>query len=198
MHKFPKLDPGSLIGGLAFSIIGVSVIGLAIFADDGLLGGPRWLGGAIGSCFLIVGLLILRVHTLWAHHFPNVEWHGVWGGLLALLCGLIIVILSVVDERESAFHAPRWVVTLAGGSFLTAGLLALQKSTGLFRSADDIVQSVLVALLLTCFGGAIAGLFIDSGGGWIFAPGALILGGLALYGWGRVIKALIEHLRRKS
>jgi hypothetical protein len=120
------------------------------------------------------------------------------GGLIACLTGLAVIGLAIWGD-EAGFHAPRWVVGAAGGTFLLAGMAILGQDHPLF-------SAILRALLLTCFGSvftwvsfgpgerqftstiSIPFLNFSSGstsilGRICFAPGAILLDGLALYYW---------------
>ena len=51
-------------------------------------------------------------------------------GLLSLGCGLgiCLVALRVVPVDEASVHAPDWVILLAGGVFVSAGLAILLRN----------------------------------------------------------------------
>lgn len=120
------------------------------------------------------------------------------GGGIASMVGLFVVAMAIWGD-ESGFHAPRWVVGAAGCTFLFAGIAIL--------SQDYPQFSVLVrALLLTTFGAVFTWVSFGPGdrqfsstvsvpfisitrdsseitGRICFAPGAILLDGLALYTW---------------
>ncbi|KAA3647781.1 MAG: hypothetical protein DWQ07_02010 [Chloroflexi bacterium] len=52
-------------------------------------------------------------------------------GGLPLLMGAFIVLLSldIIPSDESAFHAPRWVVAVAGGVFKVAGMAVIWQNS---------------------------------------------------------------------
>jgi hypothetical protein len=120
------------------------------------------------------------------------------GGGIAISVGLFVIALSIWGD-DAGFHAPRWVVAAAGGVFLMAGLaIVLQDHPRL--------SGLVIALLLTSFGAVATWVTFGPGerefttsvsvpfvsftrsssdimGRICFAPGALLLDGLALYTW---------------
>jgi hypothetical protein len=120
------------------------------------------------------------------------------GGGIAGAVGLFIIAVSIWGD-EAGFHAPRWVVGAAGGVFLLAGL-------SIFAQDHPRLSSIAVALLLTSFGAVATWVSFGPGerqfsstvsipflsvtrsspgilGRICFAPGAILLDGLALYTW---------------
>jgi hypothetical protein len=121
-----------------------------------------------------------------------------WGGLIACLAGGIVIGMAIWGD-DTGFHAPRWVVAAAGATFLFAGMAIIGQDYPLF-------SGILRALLLTCFGGVFTWVSFGPGerqftstislpllsftsgsssilGRICFAPGAILLDGLALYAW---------------
>jgi hypothetical protein len=85
-------------------------------------------------------------------------------GILAATTGLLIVAVAVgiIPVAERAFHAPHWVVALAGMVFVLAGTLLMTPllsgggvSTHSIAASEPktvkLVQQFLGCLLLTCF-----------------------------------------------
>jgi len=120
------------------------------------------------------------------------------GGGIASAVGLFIIAVSIWGD-DAGFYAPRWVVGAAGGVFLLAGL-------SIFAQDHPRLSSVAVALLLTSFGAVASWVSFGPGerqfsstvsipfisvtrsssdilGRICFAPGAVLLDGLALYTW---------------
>jgi hypothetical protein len=120
------------------------------------------------------------------------------GGGIASVVGISILAISIWAD-DAGFHAPRWVVGASGAVFLLTGFMIVTQHRpmlgGFFR-----------ALMLTAFGAVFAWVsfgpgereftstvsipFIsltrgssDLGGRICFAPGALLICGLALYSW---------------
>lgn len=119
-------------------------------------------------------------------------------GLFAAVMGMFIVALAFWGSDEG-FNAPRWVVGAAGGVFVLAGLAIVGKGKPFF-------SALVKALLITLFGVvatwvsfgpgerqftstisvpflSFSGPASDLSGRICFAPGAIILDGLALYMW---------------
>jgi hypothetical protein len=97
-------------------------------------------------------------------------------GLLAAISGTFIVSIAVglIPAPEQSFHAPHWVVGLAGLVFvlagtsflapsLVAGLRAVDQYTPAQQKAIDLVQQILGCLLLSAF--AAVPLWIGFGAG---------------------------------
>jgi hypothetical protein len=90
------------------------------------------------------------------------------------------------------------VVTLAGVTFLTAGLVIFRSGIK-WADPDGLIETLLLAILLTCFAGVAIGVlsnletFIE---GLIIIPGALILSGLALFNWWRLLKKLMKRYQK--
>jgi hypothetical protein len=122
----------------------------------------------------------------------------VFFGLLLSGIGLVYVGIAIWGS-EAGFHAPRWVVGLAGGTFSLGGLAILGQGYPHF-------SALVRALLLTAFGAvvtwvsfgpgerqftsttslpfvSISGPASELSGRICFAPGAILLDGLALYMW---------------
>jgi hypothetical protein len=61
----------------------------------------------------------------------------VFGGSITTLVGLglVLVSLDVIPAKQESFHAPRWVLTMAGMMFTCVGLLILSK--GFFSPAEQ-------------------------------------------------------------
>ncbi len=72
--------------------------------------------------------------------------HRIWAALF-IAVGLFIIAISIdlIKVDESSFHAPRWVVFLAGTASALAGLL-------LFIGKNSRVSYLLVGLLLLSMG----------------------------------------------
>ncbi len=120
------------------------------------------------------------------------------GGGIASLVGLFVVAVAIWGD-DSGFHAPRWVVGAAGCTFLFAGIAILVQDHPRF-------SALVRALLLTTFGAVFTWVSFGPGerqfsstvsipfisitrdsseitGRICFAPGAILLDGLALYTW---------------
>ena len=125
------------------------------------------------------------------------------GGLLISLFGLFFVGLAIWGSGEG-FHAPRWVIAAAGGVFFLAGL-------SIFGQRYRFFNSFVLALLVTLFGLvvtwvsfgpgerefsssfsipfiSISGPASEVSGRICFAPGAILLDGLAIYLWFRLFR----------
>ncbi len=189
--------------GLLF--IGMGLLVIVLVATDSMTerDGSGWLVALFGGVFVLVGLGILEVHRLWSRRIrgPNIDWSGLWPGLLVSLVGIFFIIISFTDSDEN-FNAPRWVVTLAGGVFLSAGLLVLKNlmfDKGQTRT-DDLFTGLIAGLLMTCFAGVALGIVLDPEGQvestaqLVFAPGAVILSILTVVTWYNVLKHLIRSL----
>jgi hypothetical protein len=133
------------------------------------------------------------------------------GGVIASAVGMFIIGLAIWGD-DSGFHAPRWVVGAAGGTFLMAGL-------AIFGQDSPYFSSLLRALLLTSFGAVFTWVSFGLGerefsssvsipfflisrpdselsGRICFAPAAILLDGLALYTWFLLIRDwLLRDLR---
>lgn len=119
-------------------------------------------------------------------------------GGVACTVGVFIIATSIWGD-DAGFHAPRWVVGAAGGVFLMSGL-------AIFSQDHPLLSSLIRAILLTGFGvifswvsfgpgerqftGTVSIPFItfskpssEITGRICFAPGALLLDGVALYTW---------------
>lgn len=115
---------------------------------------PAVLAPFISAMMVIGGLWALRAERLMGRHRPAVDWNTFWMGSLVIAVGCFLMAVSVADPRDEAFHAPRWVVTVAGMVFGCFGAAAL-RSAVLGKEAerpDDPVAALLVTLILTGFG----------------------------------------------
>jgi hypothetical protein len=197
----PNVKPGlgQSISGLLFVAAGVIVFVLAAVGDASSNSfQPRWLMALFGLPFLLVGLWVLQIQRLWAGRLPRLKVDGetIFGGLIFVIMGLILVIVSFVDEDEH-FNAPRWVVTAAGGTFVLAGVTVLWSGWRKGRtSADSMAGNLLMLLVITFFALVPLGIVldpqgqVDSSARLCFTPAAIMLGGIAGVGWYRVFKQL--------
>ncbi len=124
-------------------------------------------------------------------------------GLFVSVIGLVYVGIAIWGS-EAGFHAPRWVVGLAGGTFSLGGLAILGQGYPHF-------SALVRALLLTAFGVVVTWVSFGPGerqftstislpfisrsgpaselsGRICFAPGAILLDGLALYMWYQFVR----------
>lgn len=124
-------------------------------------------------------------------------------GLITSAVGLFFVGLSIWGSGEG-FNAPRWVIAAAGGVFFLAGLSIVGQRYRFFNG-------FVVALMVTLFGLAVTWVSFGPGereftstvsvpflsfsrssselsGRICFAPGAILLDGMALYLWFRLFK----------
>ena len=134
-------------------------------------------------------------------------------GLMAVGFGLFLVGLSLWGSGES-FRAPRWVIAAAGGVFFLAGL-------AIFGRRYRHFYAFVLALLITLFGAAVTWVSFGPGereftstislpflsvsgpgsdltGRICFAPGAILLDGMAIYMWFRffrdwLLRDLYDH-----
>jgi hypothetical protein len=117
-------------------------------------------------------------------------------GFVAAISGTFIVSIAagLIPAPEESFHAPHWVVglaglvfVLAGASFLApslvAGLRAVDQYTPAQQKAIDLVRQILGCLLLTAF--AAVPLWIGFGAGERMFSLSLGFSGLASEGPGR-------------
>jgi hypothetical protein len=128
---------------------------------------------------------------------------SVFFGLLLSGIGLVYVGIAIWGS-EAGFHAPRWVVGLAGGTFSLGGLALLGQGYPHF-------SALVRALLFTAFGAVVTWVSFGTGerqfsssislpfisvsgpaselsGRICFAPGAILLDGLALYMWYQFVR----------
>jgi hypothetical protein len=124
-------------------------------------------------------------------------------GLLVALFGLFFVGLSIWGSGEG-FNAPRWVVAAAGGVFFLAGL-------SIFGQRYRFFNGFAVASLVTLLGAVITWVSFGPGerqfsssisipflsisgpsselsGRICFAPGAILIDGMAVYLWFRLFR----------
>lgn len=198
MSSQMKSNCGQTGMGLLFGAVGVVLI-VMVFVED-INSNNRWVPAFAGLVFLVAGLWLLQIHQLWIHRLPrlNVKGDELWGGLLSALMGLFLVIMSLADDEEN-FNGPRWIVTGAGGAFFFAGLTILW--SGLSKNnpqTRNLIGNLFVVLLITCFAAVPLGLVLDPQGQVdteariCFSPAALLLTGMAAFGWFRLIK---DHVR---
>jgi uncharacterized membrane protein HdeD (DUF308 family) len=84
------------------------------------------------------------------NHSSSQDKSTIVAGVIAALVGLFIVLVSVdvIHADPESFHAPRWVVTFAGLTFVCAGLLLL--SQNLFSPKEHRAPIVMwIQYLLT-------------------------------------------------
>ena len=93
------------------------------------------------------------------------------GGALALLFGLFVMVMPVLDPSFLSEGVPQWIGVSAGAVFFVAGLVVLRSATR--GAADDLVNTVLVAVLLTAFAAV----------SMIFPPGAIFVVYFAVLCW---------------
>jgi hypothetical protein len=198
-----RLTVAQFIMGSLFVAMGLFVIVLVASGSMAQRDGSEWLVALFGAVFVLVGLGILEVHRLLGRrlHSLNIDWNGLWPGLLVSSVGIFLIVMSFVDEDEN-FNAPRWVITMAGAVFLFAGLLVLKNlviDKGQMRT-NDVFTGLVGGLLVTCFAGVALGIVldpeeqVDSMSQFIFAPGALILSTLTVVTWYNVFKQLKHTL----
>ena len=116
-------------------------------------------------------------------------------GLVAMIAGLAIVAaaLGILPAPEQSFHAPHWVVGLAGMAFvftgtifltplLIAGFAPAAQHTAAQKKVINLVQQILGTLLLTCF--ATVPLWIGFGPGERTFGSSIGFSGLTSHGAG--------------
>lgn len=126
---------------------------------------------------------------------------GLIVGLGSTAIGLFFIGFAIWGSGEG-FHAPRWVIAAAGGVFFLAGL-------SIFGQRYRFFNGFVVALMVTLLGAAVTWVSFGPGerqfsstisipflsfsgpaselsGRICFAPGAILLDGLAIYLWFRV------------
>ncbi len=134
-------------------------------------------------------------------------------GLLAAVVGLIYIGIAIWGS-DTGFHAPRWVVGMAGGTFLLAGLAILGQGYPHF-------SALVRALLLTAFSAVVTWVSFGPGERQFssttslpfisfsrsasdlsericFAPGAILLDGLAIYLWYLFVRHWLQRDLRED
>lgn len=197
MSRLPKLK--YLILGLISVALGLTGLGFAFLGRSEYSILSRWPLIVWGLGFLLTGLALLDIlNLLGVNHLSGTQREAVYGGLIIMLAGLTLIAISILDERDAAFHAGRWVVTLAGVIFLISGLFVFRWGFN-WANPDGLIETFFIATLLTCFAGVAIGVgnsldtFI---GKLIVTPGVLILSGLALFNWWRIVKKLIKRCQK--
>jgi hypothetical protein len=109
---------------------------------------------AYGPVLVCLGLLLMDAHTLLGSRAPALNWRAFWGGLLTVLIGFFIMLAAYADPRDEAFHAPRWVVAVAGLLMASVGALVLSSAPPKRREGQPLSTfgAILVVLALTCAG----------------------------------------------
>lgn len=82
-------------------------------------------------------------------------------GSIFMIVGTVIVLFSVdvIKVSDDGFNAPRWVVAIAGGFFIVAGMMPMLESlkqlsggeSFWFRAADSLVRFLFLLLLAVPF-----------------------------------------------
>jgi hypothetical protein len=197
MSRLPKLK--YLIPGLIAVALGLTGLGFAFLARSEYSILSRWPLIVWGLGFLLTGLALLDILKLLGfNQLSDKQREAVYGGLIITLAGLTLIAISLLDERDAAFHAGRWVVTLAGVIFLLGGLFVFRWGFN-WADPDGLIDTFFTAMLLTCFTGVAIGVTISLDtfiGKLIVMPGALILAGLALFNWWRIVKKLIKRRQK--
>ena len=71
-----------------------------------------------------------------------------WIGVLVVATGVIPMGAAFVAD-DAKFHAPRWLVALAGGLFVLAGLLLVRASRDAPRPPETDLVGAIMGVLLT-------------------------------------------------
>jgi uncharacterized membrane protein HdeD (DUF308 family) len=103
------------------------------------------------------------------YKFPSKDRSTLFVGLIAILAGLFVVLVSVdvIHTDPESFHAPRWVVTFAGLTFVCAGLLLLSQNLFSSKEHRDPIVMWIQYLLTTGMMTAFSSIFL-----WVgFGPG---------------------------
>ena len=156
-HKYRLTDPGSVVGGLLFLLVGVGVIILSVALPAEEINGPRWGLSLIGLAFMVTGLLILGIWELilglLTPRFPvfgRIDWHGVLGSLIATGAGVILLGVARFSQDEMSFPSGRGSVYAACGAFLIAGV-SIFLGHVMHLPHDGPIFTALGVVLLSCF-----------------------------------------------
>ena len=94
------------------------------------------------------------------------------GGAVALLLGLFVMVMPMLDPSWLSEGVPPWIGVSAGAVFFVTGLLVLGSATR-GGAADDLVTTILSAVLVTAFAAV----------SMIFPPGAIFVVYFAVLCW---------------
>jgi hypothetical protein len=105
------------------------------------------------------------------------------GGATAILFGLFVMVMPLVDPSFLSEGVPRWIGVSAGAVFFLTGLLVLRSTTHR-GAAHDLANTILVAVLVTAFAAV----------SMVFPPSAVFVGYLAVLCWMQVYRQVHAHV----
>jgi hypothetical protein len=210
-------DSPPVLFGAIFAGAGVLLFLVTIFDRESAFDGPPILSLMGSIAFFLPGLWLMGAHRLFARRIgaEHLDWNTIWVGLITVWFGLMIMIISVVDD-ESNFEAPRWVVTAAGAVFLLVGVLVLRAENAKNAPPDNVFSGVITAIMLTCFGAVVTWVSLGPGerefqgsisflffsfdtqsseflGRLCFLPGTILLDAMAIVTWFRVFQKIFRR-----
>ncbi len=167
MNQDAPVSKGLMVFGAVLGLVGLMAIGKGLLQDESRLDQPRILFLMVGLILIVLGLWLGQAYRLLTARYEwarLVDWGATGGGLFALMSGILIIGMSVTVPADE-INAPRWVAALFGGVFAAAGLLIIKQyalDQGI-PDVNDITQSVLLTILLTCFGVGVTWISIGPG-----------------------------------
>jgi hypothetical protein len=219
-------NPQRWLFGVPCTIIGIFIILMALSGQfesmDAEQDSPI-VGLLFGLGFLLPGLLGLQLERLITlPGDPRIR-EMIFGGLIFTTAGIALIIISVVDDNDAAFHAPRWTVTSAGFVFALCGIW-LTKTALSNRGMHDeksVFNQLLFAVVLSCFGAVVTWVSLGAGersfsgsvslplvsisgganellGRICFLPGALVLDVGAVGMWFYLFRRLVRATQQEG
>jgi hypothetical protein len=176
--------------------------------------------------WILAGAWLTQIHRLWARRSPNapVNWEHFWPALIMTTAPIMGMAAAIGDPETLVEGFPLFVPLAAFLTFLFAGLWVFNHAVIIRRAGNNsegLVNRILVALLLTFFALAVAGVAVSPAGGesqttvslpflsvsegepsivgnLIAAPGALLLIALAGVLWMRLVRSVWKQRRANA
>lgn len=108
----------------------------------------------------------------WTSHLAGRHRGAMIGGAVALLLGLFVMVMPMLDPSWLSEGVPLWIGVSAGAVFFLSGLLVLGSATR-GAAAGDLATTILTAVLVTAFAAVST----------IFPPGAIFVVYFAVLCW---------------
>jgi hypothetical protein len=175
--------------------------------------------------WILAGAWLTQIHRLWVRRIPNVpiNWDHFWPAVIMTTAPIMGMAAAIGEPETRVEGIPLFVPLAAFLAFMFAGLWVFNHAVIVRRDGDNsegLVNRILVALLLTFFALAVAGVAVSPAvgesqstvsvpflsfsqgepsivGNLIATPGALLLIALAVALWLRLVRSVWKQRRAR-